>query len=114
MQFDKKPYLQNIIVENLTINPVKYNDTYNWLGFNLSYGSTIEDLVKKNLEKKMVNIGKFYAWLQINMDTPFKLKIRVLYGCFLPSLLYSCEAWGNELFTEKIQSLSRYKEKCSR
>ena len=43
----------------------------------------------------MANIGKFYACLQSNQNTPFPLKMKILYGCFFPSLLYSCETWGD-------------------
>ena len=34
-------------------------------------------------------------WLQVNNNTPFPLKMKILYNCMFPSLLYSCEAWGN-------------------
>ena len=33
-------------------------------------------------------------WLEVNQNTPFPLKLKILYSCMLPALLYSCEAWG--------------------
>ena len=83
------------INEDIEIAPVDPLEGYPWLGFHLSYTDNIPELVTYNLEKKKVNIVKFYAWLQINRDTPFMFKMRVLYGCMFQSILYSCEAWGD-------------------
>ena len=68
---------------------------YSWLGFVLSHADNIPDLVFFNFNKKKLNIAKFYSWLQINRDTPFVIKMRVLYGCMFAAILYSCEAWGD-------------------
>ena len=43
----------------------------------------------------MGNIVKFYAWLEDNEDTPFDIKLKVLYTCLFSSMLYSVEAWGD-------------------
>lgn len=43
----------------------------------------------------MGNIAKFYAWLQYNENSPFFVKLKVLYACLFSSMLYSVEAWGN-------------------
>ena len=65
------------------------------MGFHLSYAESIPELITYNVEKKKFNTVKFYAWLQINRDTPFMIKMRVLYGCMFTAILYSCEAWGD-------------------
>ena len=83
------------IDEETQIESVKRNDGYNWLGFFLHATSEIEQLLSFNINKKMVNTCKFYSWLQMNLDTPFNLKIKVLYSCMFESILYSCEAWCN-------------------
>ena len=83
------------IDENIEIARVDSSDGYPWLGFHLSYSDCIPDLIQYNFEKKKFNTAKFYAWLQINRDTPFVLKMRVLYGCMFAAVLYSCEAWGD-------------------
>ena len=49
----------------------------------------------------MHNVAKFYSWLEINEDTPFFVKIKVLYTCLFASLLYSVEAWGDLQQVEK-------------
>ena len=43
----------------------------------------------------MFNVAKFHAWLEYNDQTPFFIKINVLYACLFASLLYSAEAWGD-------------------
>ena len=83
------------IDENIQIIQVDLSEGYPWLGFHLSYSDNIPDLITYNVEKKKFNTAKFYAWLQINRDTPFVLKMRVLYGCMFAAVLYSCEAWGD-------------------
>lgn len=81
--------------QDISIEAVDPSEGYTWLGFHLSYADNIPDLVTNNITKKKSNIARFYSWLQINRDTPFVLKMRVLYGCMFASFLYSCEAWGN-------------------
>ena len=81
--------------EDISIAPVDPSEGYPWLGFHLSYADSIPELITYNVEKKKFNTVKFYAWLQINRDTPFMLKMRVLYGCMFAAILYSCEAWGD-------------------
>ena len=96
MQFSKSPCTEALQVnQNVQIEPVEPSAGYPWLGFHLSYADNIPDLVAYNFNKKKPNVAKFYAWLQINGDTPFVIKMRVLYGCMFAALLYSCEAWGN-------------------
>ena len=74
---------------------MKDQDGYNWLGFWLSHTNKILELIQFNVKKKMYNIAKFYEWLKVNNETPFQVKIDVLYSCLFMSILYSCEAWGN-------------------
>ena len=84
-----------IVNEKLCIEAVKDQDGYNWLGFWLSHTNKILELIQFNVKKKMYNIAKFYEWLKVNNETPFQVKIDVLYSCLFMSILYSCEAWGN-------------------
>ena len=77
------------------IKAVEINDDYNFLGFKLSYSDKITDIIEKNFKSKLFNIAKFYAWLQYNEQTPFFVKLKVLYGCVFPSILYSAETWGD-------------------
>ena len=84
-----------IISDKLQIKAVNDNEGYNWLGFWLTHTNNVKNLIKFNLKKKMYNIAKFYEWIQLNEDTPFKIKLNVLYSCLPSLLLYSSEAWGD-------------------
>ena len=95
LQLSNDPYKESIAVGDRSISAVDPKDGYNWLGFNLSYASNVKGLIRFNFMKKKANIGKLYAWLQVNGNTPFLLKMKILYNCMFTSLLYSCEAWGN-------------------
>ena len=98
MNMIANPSLHDLPIEDEripTVNPVNPDHGYNWFGFNLSYPSDVRCLIRNNFQKKKCNIGKFYAWLQINNNTPFPLKMKIIYGCMLPSLLYSSETWGS-------------------
>ena len=95
LHLTENPTLNDIKLDNESIEAVNPRGGYNWLGFNLAYSSEVNKLVEFHFLKKKANIGKFYAWLQVNNNTPFPLKMKTLYNCMFPSLLYSCEAWGN-------------------
>ena len=52
--------------------------------------------------------GHNSAWLEYNEDTPFFVKMKVLYACLFASLLYSVEAWGNvNQLKEKLMKIER-------
>ena len=86
----------NIIINgDLIIHAVDDNDGYNWLGFWLTHTNDVGRLLEFNLNKKAFNIVKFYEWMAVNTDTPFQVKIKVLYSCLFSSLIYSCESWGD-------------------
>ena len=84
-----------ILNDNKQIKAVELSDGYNFLGFKLSYTNDVYDLIENNLRSKMFNTSRFYSWLEYNDNTPFIIKIKVLYSCFFASLLYSAEAWGD-------------------
>ena len=54
----------------------------------------------------MKHVAKFYAWIEINENTPIETKLLVLDNCVLSALLYGCEVWGDMSQVEaKISSL---------
>ena len=84
------------------------NEGYNWIGFWLTHTNKIQELIEFNLNKKAYNTAKFYEWLNINKETPFQIKLDVLYSCLFSSLLYSCEAWGDLVrIVEKFNIIER-------
>ena len=109
MHMSENPTTTPMILENnIKINPVDKKDGYSFIGFKLTYSNNIYKLIENNLNSKMFNIAKFYAWLEYNKTTPFFIKIKVLYTCLFESLLYSCEAWGDISFVaEKLLKTER-------
>ena len=59
MHLNDNPSLQDLKVYQTSLPAVNPTHGYNWLGFNLTYCSSIEGLIKNHLQKKKVNIGKF-------------------------------------------------------
>ena len=82
-----------ILEEGITLKAI--DDGYNWLGFWLCDSKDISEIINFHLSKKMVHISSFYSWLAVNEDTPFKIKLLVLYNCLFATMLYSCEIWVN-------------------
>ena len=61
-----------------------------------------------NINKRMGNIYKFYAWLQYNIDTPIKVKLVVLYNCVFSAITCAAETWGDiSTIKEKILQVER-------
>ena len=108
MNMSSDPVTTPIILnEDKVINAVDIGDGYNFLGFKLTYSNDIYEIVENNLKSKLYNIARFYAWLEYNERTPFFIKLKVLYGCVFPAILYSVEAWGN---LTKIENILRTTE----
>ena len=102
MHLSDEPIMDKITVDTgEMIDPVDPIVGYSFLGFLLSYSNDIIKIILNNLNKKMVNTVKFYSWLEYNEDSPFFVKIDVLYTCLFAALLYSIEAWGD---VKKLES----------
>ena len=57
----------------------------------------ISKIITKKVNQRMNNICKFYAWLEINKDTPIEIKVMILDNCLFSSILYGVETWGRRL-----------------
>ena len=53
----------------------------------------------------MKHIAKYYAWLDINENTPIETKLLVLDNCCFNALLYACEVWGDISYIESRLSM---------
>ena len=68
----------------------------------------IKDQILKNLSTKVINVHKFYAWLEHNRDTPIGVKLLVLYSCALAAMLYGVETWWKiDAYREKVLLIER-------
>ena len=72
---------------------LKKSATY--LGMYLYHTNSLKDLIEFNINKKMFNIAKFKSWLEVNENTPIRIKLLVLDNCVLSSILYGFESWGD-------------------
>ena len=73
----------------------------------------IDRIISHNINMRMKHVAKFYAWLEINENTPIETKLLILDNCVLSAILYGCEAWGDiskiekKIATIEIQMLKR-------
>ena len=104
---DYEKMIDDIILDDgITLQAIK--EGYNWLGFWLCDSKDISEIINFHFTKKMVHIASFYSWLAVNEDTPFKVKIFVLYICLFATLLYSCEIWVNlDDMAEKLKLIEK-------
>ena len=94
--------------DEVKIDAVKQNIGYNWLGFWLTHNNDLSTLIAFNIKKKMFTIRKFYEWLTDNEETPFTIKIKVLYSCLFSSIIYSCETWGDPaMLSDNLRKIER-------
>ena len=106
---DHAPMSVDIVInEGLTIKPLE-DLGYNWLGFRRCQSNVIPDIINFHFNKKIIHVCTFYSWLDVNRDTPIKIKIVVLYNCLFASLLYSCEVWGEigDKLAEKVLKIEK-------
>ena len=53
----------------------------------------ITEIIIANLKHRAFSIKKFYDWIEINENTPIKVKLQVLDTCMFPAYLYGAETW---------------------
>lgn len=100
--FSQHPVTDAIhIDENTTINSVHLLKGYKYLGLNCYPTNNINEIIVKNINKRMVHTSKFYAWLEANENTPIEIKLLVFDSCVMKALLYGVEAWGDITCIEK-------------
>ena len=74
---------------------------HKYLGMLFFPTNDINEIMLKNINKRMSNVAKYYAWLELNGETPIDIKLLVLDQCMFNSLLYGIEAWGDISKIEK-------------
>ena len=73
----------------------------------------LNDIILKNINKRMVNVSKYYALLVVNEETPVDINSLVLDQCMFTSSLYGIETWGdisiieNNILKIEIDALRR-------
>ena len=83
------------IKNNIRIESINKTDGYKYFGETFIPTDDMNEIVIKNINERVGNICKFYAWVEINETTPIEIKLLVLQSCFFNSILCGIEAWGN-------------------
>ena len=105
--FTANPTFEPLIIdENVTINSINQNDGYRYLGTFVYPTNDITNIIQRNINKRAVNVSKFYSWLSVNEFTPVDTKLMVFDSCVFQALLYGVECWGDISFIEqKLQEI---------
>ena len=103
-----------------TLNPIQINlDTsissvdiekgHKYLSMKFLPTNDIHKIIDINLNERISNVCKFYAWLEVNVGTPIEIKLLVLDNCIFSSILHAVETWGDIGYTEKKLKLIEQK-----
>ena len=94
--FSENPVLEPLLVDNETsLSSVNVKDGHRYLGMKCLPSNDMDRIIRFNLNERMINVCKFYAWLEVNEETPVEIKILVLDSCLFNSILYAVETWGD-------------------
>ena len=108
LHLSKKPHTEPLQLDLDQFIESAHKKGYVYLGALFICSSILVEHILANINLRMGNMHKFYAWLQYNMDTPIPIKILVLYNCVFAAILYAAETWGDlTSVSEKILQLER-------
>ena len=103
MHLSKTPHTDPLQITEDQFVESAHKKGYVYLGALFIASNILTEHILANIDHRMSNMHKFYAWLQCNMETPIKVKLIVLYNCVLSAILYAAETWGDmETMKERI------------
>ena len=79
------------IDDDITINPAE-NGKYTYLMLFIPTND-VGDIIEANLKQISFHIKKYFDWLEINDNTPLRIKLQVLHSCMFSAYLYGAETW---------------------
>ena len=95
LHLSKTPYTEPLQIAEDQFVELAHKKGYVYLGSLFINSNILAEHIIANINNRMWNINKFYAWLQYNADTPIKVKLIVLYNCVFSAILYAAETWGD-------------------
>ena len=108
MHLSKTPHIEPLQIDEDQFIESAHEKGYVYLGSLFICSNILAEHILANVNMRMLNINKFYAWLQYNADTPIKIKILVLYNGVFSAILYAAETWGDiTTVSEKILQMER-------
>ena len=64
--------------------------------------------VPKINNNRNFNVKTFHDWMDVNIENPFFVKIKVLYSRVFAAITYGCEAWFSiDMVAEKLLKIER-------
>ena len=92
--------------DNIKIPSLETGKSSPYLGNHLYHTNILRDILLFNINKRMFNVAKYKAWLDVNESTPFSIKLLVLDNCVLSAILNGCNAWGElSALAPKLESI---------
>ncbi len=76
---------------------LKYVGYITLLGSHLTGKGTLFEDLKLHIQVRYKSCIKYFNFLKANQLAPLLVKLKVLKGCVVNSLLYNCETFGNEI-----------------
>ena len=90
----------------MSVHPQK---GHRYLGVRAYPTNSISKIISSNIDGRLNNCCKYYAWLEVNKETPIEVKLEVLDGCLFGSILSAVEAFGDISCVEKKLRLTEQK-----
>ena len=86
-------------IESITFGDrlLKYVRYITLLGSHLTGKGTLKEDLKLHMEVRYKSCIKYFNFLKANLLAPLSVKIKVLKGCVVNSLLYNSETFGSEI-----------------
>ena len=108
LHLSKTPHMDPLEIAEGQFVESAHKKGYIYLGSLFINSNILAEHIAANINNRMWNMHKFYAWLEYNLDTPIKIKLLVLYNCVFSAILYAAETWGDMTMTkEKILQTER-------
>ena len=94
--FSSKPITNPMIIkDNISISSIDEKKGHVYLGMTFLPTDDLQKIVLYNINNRMKHVAKYYAWLEVNQNTPIETKLLVLDNCMFSAILYGCEVWGD-------------------
>ena len=93
MHFNTDPNNEPLLISEVTTRSAAKDGKYLYLGMLFICSNNITEIIIANQKHRAFIIKKFYDWIEINENTPIKVKLQVLDTCMFPAYFYGAETW---------------------
>ena len=108
--FSKTPFTDRLFIdENTELSSVSVIKGHRYLGVKFLPTNDVRKIIIFNIDDRFSQWCKFYAWLEVNEETPIEIKLLVLDACLFTCILYAVEVFGDITCVEKKLRLAEQK-----